>query len=379
MVSIKRILPTVIAALIVVGCSGKQESTATQPAPDINAGKSYAKANCIGCHSMDGKGINEDIPHLAAQVDKYLYASLKAYKQGKRSHAALRDMTAKMSDADMQNVTAYFSSLPPLKATGVAQEYDIHAKGKATASACAACHQSDGNSTTAGIPGLAGQQPGYFISAVKAYMDGKRKISSKEKEAAMVSALNQVDIEAMALYYAVQKPAQRSAPAFGDVKSGEPLTANCGSCHGAQGVSRDENIPGLAGQDAQYLVSAIKAYRDRERKQEDMHTFLYNVSDKDINDIAAYYSVQKSLAAEESAITMKELAVRCDRCHAPGMENPMIIFPRIYGQNKGYLVNALHAYRDNKRGSSPMHKMSLPYSEAVIEGIATWYANQPAN
>ena len=70
--------------------------------------------------------------------------------------------------------------------------------------------------------------------------------------------------------------------------------------------------------------------------------------------IAAYYSVQKAQPAEAKAISMKDLAEKCDRCHGPGMENPMMILPKIHGQNKGYLVKALKAYRDNKRGSSPM-------------------------
>ena len=39
---------------------------------------------------------------------------------------------------------------------------------------------------------------------------------------------------------------------------------------------------------------------------------------------------------------------------------------------------ALRAYRDDKRESTTMHKMSLPYSNAIIESLASWYAGQPA-
>jgi cytochrome c553 len=187
-----------------------------------------------------------------------------------------------------------------------------------------------------------------------------------------------VDIEAMALYFASQLPAQRQPPAFGDASAGEPLSANCGSCHGAQGISRETTIPSLAAQDALYLKNSIKAYRDSVRIQEGMHKFLADLSDKDIEDIAAYYSVQTSRPAEESTVSMKKLAEKCDRCHGPAIDNPMMITPKIDGQNKAYLIKALHAYRDNTRSSSPMHKMSLPYSEAMIEGIASWYASQPA-
>jgi cytochrome c553 len=359
---------------MLLGCADKKEPTQQVVNPD--AGKKIAQADCVGCHGLDGKGANDDIPNLAAQVETYLVAAIHAYKDGERKHAALKDMANKLSDADVQNIAAYYASMPPIAGEQKPMQ-DIAEKGKATAAACAGCHGEDGNSKTAGIPNLAGQQPVYFISAVKAYLDGKREMSSKEKQG-MLAALNQVDIEAMALYFASQMPTKREAPSFGSVTDGEPLSANCGKCHGASGISSDPKIPTLASQDPQYLVSAVKAYQERERKQEDMHSFLSNISSEGIENIAAYYSVQQAQPAEAKTMSMKELAEACDRCHAPGMENPMMIFPKIRGQHKGYLVNALRAYRDNQRGSSPMHKMSLPYSEAVIESIAAWYASQPA-
>ena len=58
--------------------------------------------------------------------------------------------------------------------------------------------------------------------------------------------------------------------------------------------------------------------------------------------------------------------------------SPTMAAPKLKGQNKDYLVMALRAYRDGKRASSAMHAMSFPYSNAIIDSIATWYANQPA-
>ncbi|WP_455217937.1 c-type cytochrome [Kaarinaea lacus] len=364
-------------SLVLSGCGDKKQSAGAEKGNPA-AGKVIASKDCVACHGLDGKGVTSDIPHLAAQVENYLVAALGAYRDGKRTHAALRDMATNMSKADIRNVAAFYASLPPIKTESVEEIQDIREKGQAAAQTCAACHGEDGNSTTAGIPTLAGQQPVYFISAVKSYLDGKRKMSSKEK-GDMVQALNQVDIEAMALYYASTRPAKRNPPEVGNPAAGEPLSAECGSCHGAKGVSSDPKIPTLAGQDAQYLANAIKAYQDDSRHQEDMHMTLTKTSVSDIQHIAAFYSVQESRPAEEEFISMKDLADKCEHCHAPGMENPMMIFPKIRGQNRDYLIKALKAYRDNARGSSPMHKMSLPYSEAVIESIATWYANQPAN
>lgn len=374
----KKIVISLFLVSLVVGCSEQKQPEAT--GPDTTAGKAIAEAKCAGCHGLDGKGVTEDIPHLAAQVSEYLIASLNAYKEGKRTHAALKDMARGMSQSDMENVVAYYAGLPPIKATTTAAvEPSPYEKGEAAASACSSCHGEDGNSTTAGIPNLAGQQPVYFISAVQAYLQGKRKIATQEKEV-MVSALNQVDIEAMALYYASQVPAQRQAPAVGDPQKGEPLSANCGSCHGEHGVSSDLKVPSLAAQDAEYLVNAVKAYQGDSRKQDDMHQFLATVSNDDIKNIAAFYSVQPSKAAQEEPVSIKDLAAQCDRCHTPGPggETTKVAFPKIDGQHKAYLIKALKEYRDDKRESSTMHKMSLPYSDAIIESLAALYAGRQA-
>ena len=46
------------------------------------------------------------------------------------------------------------------------------------------------------------------------------------------------------------------------------------------------------------------------------------------------------------------------------------------GQDRDYLIMALRAYRDDRRESTTMHKMSLPYSDSIIESVASYYANQ---
>jgi len=364
----------IVVAAILLGCADEKEPT--QQLADPDAGKTIAQEHCVGCHGLDGKGANDDIPNLAAQVEEYLVAAIHAYKEGKREHAALNKLASELSDADTRNIAAYYARLPGLTSKQVPIQ-EVAEKGKAAAAVCESCHGEQGNSKTPGISSLAGQRPVYFISAVNNYMDGHREVASKEKQE-MLAALKRVDIESMALYFASQTPAKRDAPAFGNVAAGEPLSANCGECHSAGGVASDPKTPILASQEPQYLVNAIKAYQERGRKQEDMHKILSDFSEQDIESVAAYYSVQQAQPAETRTMAAKELSAVCDRCHAPGMENPMMIFPKIRGQNKDYLVKALRAYRDNKRGSSPMHKMSLPYSEAVIESIASWYANQPA-
>jgi len=381
-IPLKALLAIMALTIVMVACGEKKDTEQTSPAvagEELSAGKAIAQKDCAGCHGLDGKGANENIPNLAAQYTDYLVASLNAYREGKRTHAALKDMAAGMTDEDVQNVASYYASLPPVKSEQAeAAMVSPYEKGKETASACASCHGEDGNSTTAGIPNLAGQQPVYFISAVNDYLSGKRSIASAEKEA-MVSALNRVDIESMALYFASQTPVKRDAPSSGDPAAGEPLSANCGGCHGSHGVSKDAAVPSLASQDPQYIVKATKAYRDRVRQQEDMHKVLTDISDTDLQNIAAFYAVQESKPAQEDPISIQALAEQCDRCHTPSEEAvSKVVFPKIDGQSRAYLMKALREYRDGKRESSTMHKMSLPYSDAIIESLAEVYASRPA-
>ena len=246
-------------------------------------------------------------------------------------------------------------------------------EGAEVAAICAGCHGENGYSTTPGIPSLAGQQPAYLIVSTLEYARGNRGHQEKEE---MLQGLGQVDIEKMAVYFASQLPSVREAPPFGDPVRGEPLSASCGECHGARGISHDPLVPSLAGQEPVYLVNAIKAYRSQERRHEEM---MADRSDAEIEDIAAYYAVQKAEAAGGQAIQTQELAATCERCHGPAAGTSTMVVPSLKGQNRDYLVRVMKAYRDDDRGSSMMHKMSSNYSDEMIEAIATYYASHPAD
>lgn len=375
----KRLMLGILLSMALTGCSDNDATTdkaVGQVAGKIDAGKVLAEKECKGCHGLDGKGAAPGIPNLAAQWDTYLLLSLSEYKDRRRMHAALRAIAGQMTDADMRNVSAFYASLPPIP-PGSAQEVAVfspYENGKKVAAACAPCHGADGNSTTPGTPTLAGQQPRYFVAAVQEYLNGSRETSPMH---ALVRDMGRIDLESVALYFASQTPAQRAPAPFGDAKAGEAHTALCGGCHGWDGVSTDATTPSLAGQDPKYLVNAIKAYR-KARKHETMQRAVAAVGDKDIDDIAAFYTVQKSRPAENGQALIQELTDKCNRCHAARAASATVVVPKINGQDKDYLIMALRAYRDERRTSTTMHKMSLPYSDSVIESISSFYASQPA-
>ncbi len=154
----KRVLLAVALSAVLVGCADREGTpSATGPAlqpGDPGAGKILAERDCKGCHGLDGKGAAPGIPHLAAQSERYLHASIQAYLEGRRTHAALRDMIAGMSEADVRNVVAFYSGLPavPVAAGASAPRFLPYEHGKALAADCARCHGADGAGTTIAPP-----------------------------------------------------------------------------------------------------------------------------------------------------------------------------------------------------------------------------------
>ncbi len=371
----KLLLGIVLTLLALTACTEKRESTPKPVSADIAAGKAIAERECKACHGANGGGVAPAIPHLAAQRERYLLASLQEYKEGKRLHAALKDLTKQMSEADLRNVAAYFASLPAV-ANPTAQDIKHSSpfeQGKALAATCAGCHGEDGNAKTPGTPSLAGQQPHYLVAAIQEYHQGDRKTGSMKSQ---LRDSDRLELENLALYFAAQTPIQRAPAARGDAVAGQPLTAMCGGCHGAGGMSSDTATPSLAGQDAQYLVNATKAYR-KTRQNWGMQRYVAGLSDKDIDNIAAFYAAQKPKSSDQVPSSTQELAAKCDRCH--DSEDPASASaPKMRGQDKDYLMMALRAYRDDKRESTTMHRMSFAYSNAIIESLASWYASQPA-
>jgi len=367
----KHILLAVLLSVTLIGCSN-ESTPEKQTAADISAGKIVADKECKGCHGLDGKGIAPGIPNLAGQRGRYIMAALKEYKDGVRVHAALRAIATNMGDEDTRTVAAFYASLTPVAPVKM-DVFSPFENGKAVAAACTSCHGAEGNSQSPGVPSLAGQQPIYFVAATQEYLTSARESAPMVP---LLRKLSKLDIESAALYFASQTPAQRNAPSTGDAVAGEPLTAVCGGCHGSHGVSTDSATPSLAGQDPQYLEHSIKAYRTT-RKHALMSRLVANLSDQDIGNIAAFYSTQRSKPAENGQALLTGTTDKCNRCHSGGLDNPALAIPIINGQDKDYLILALRAYRDDRRGNSMMHNMSLPYSDSMIEGIASYYASQP--
>ncbi len=83
--------------------------------PDLEAGKAKAVA-CQACHGADGNaGTDPQYPRLAGQYRDYLAHALHSYKKGERKNPIMAGFVTTLSDQDIENVAAYFSSLPESK------------------------------------------------------------------------------------------------------------------------------------------------------------------------------------------------------------------------------------------------------------------------
>ena len=82
----------------------------------------------------------------------------------------------------------------------------------------------------------------------------------------------------------------------GNPAAGKEKAKTCAACHGADGntpVSPD--IPKLAGQYSDYLVKTMQGYKAGTRKNAIMTPMAASLSQRDMEDLAAYYSQQKGL------------------------------------------------------------------------------------
>jgi DmsE family decaheme c-type cytochrome len=305
-----------------------------------------------------------------------------------------------------------------------------HGPGSAHVQAvgCAPCHGEGGVSTMPGVPSLVGQDPQYLVPAMKAYASGLRK---GELMRAAVSGLSDATLHDIAFYYARQPAARAQTPAVGDAAAGRNASALCGNCHGAQGISVFPAWPSLAGQDAQYLADAIRAYKQGsrskaiacagchgeggiskrsgmpslvgldpqylvpamkayasgQRKHGLMRMLLAGVSEAELNDIALYYVRQTPARAQTPAVgdatAGQAASAACAGCHGAQGVSANPAWPSLAGQDARYLADAIKAYKDGSRSDPMMSAIVGALDDRTINDVASYYASlspaQPAS
>lgn len=168
----------------------------------------------------------------------------------------------------------------------------------------------------------------------------------------------------------------------------------CSSCHGFGGRSISPTFPRLAGQQKDYLVGELKAFRDKSRADPHAQTYMWgmaaHLSDPMIEAIAAYYSAQPAVAGEPAAAASPEIAAGakifaagipaekvppCMGCHGPKAAGIGPI-PRLAGQHPSYLAHQLEAFASNARANAIMHEESKSLTPEQIAEVTAFLATQ---
>lgn len=174
-----------------------------------NAAAGQGKAAvCGACHGPTG---NEsplpNTPKLGGQGDRYLLKQLQEIKAGTRVVPQMAGILNPMSDQDLADLSAWFSSqASPQGAVDPAKRElgeRLFRAGDAAigVAACSACHAPNGaGNHAAGYPALSGQDPAYTELQLKAFRDGVRVNDAAEVMRTTAARLNDAEIAALASY-----------------------------------------------------------------------------------------------------------------------------------------------------------------------------------
>jgi len=94
----------IAAAALVFGMAGS-----AMAAGDVEAGKAKAKS-CAGCHGANGEG-KKDNPKLAGMATADFVKAMQDFSSGARDNKTMVRTAKKLSDADVENLAAYYASL----------------------------------------------------------------------------------------------------------------------------------------------------------------------------------------------------------------------------------------------------------------------------
>ena len=394
----------VILLLALVGCdqasifsNAVAESSVAQPAAklplvgDADKGWSLAK-QCAECHGLDGASARSGAPFIAGLEQEYLIRSMLAYGNGARNHADMKQVSEALNTMDLANVTAYYASLDSGWQGAVAGQqsrsilWDEQARNEAQhlVDSCRSCHsQVNRFQKKEAIPNLDGMPAEYFISTLKSYVSGGRH---NEIMANFKGRLSDADIYNLAAYFASRTPQKSQPPEQGDPVNGKIAARACAGCHGYDGNSLNPHIPNLAGQSFRYLVKASKDYRDGARQSQLMQAPLQRLSDKNIINIAAYYSRQtpqsqlhtdiSSSKAFDPLADGEKIAASCNSCHGEKGNSRKAGVPSLTGMHVKYIVSATQAYQHGQRKHPAMQDVVSFYSDTDMEKAAYYYAMQ---
>ena len=165
---------------------------------DAETGRQKAQV-CVACHGPGGNSANPVVPVLAGQPQQFIVTQLFMFREGKRTDAQMSPFAANLSNADLNDLAAYFSAQPHAPPAHVSTPEIVAAGRRITEQHnCVACHAR----TLMGqqhIPGLAGQHAEYLRAQLRGFKASTRFDMDGNMTSA-AQALTDADIEILADY-----------------------------------------------------------------------------------------------------------------------------------------------------------------------------------
>jgi cytochrome c553 len=179
------------------------------------------------------------------------------------------------------------------------------------------------------------------------------------------------------------------------IPSPPAVAERCTTCHGADGNSLIAQWPKLAGQQVQYMVEQLKAFKkgpDGLRPSIEMRPEAEALTPTEMEEVSRYYAAQKLMPGETNPQymvlgkriyqggIMEKGVPPCAACHGPsGLGNEPARWPRLAGQHAAYIKQQLMAYRSGERKtttgmmkdvSSGLDEVEMDAVSAYIEGMS---------
>jgi cytochrome c553 len=188
-----------------------------------------------------------------------------------------------------------------------------------------------------------------------------------------------------------QSAGQSSAAAQGGPVTQQQIDGTvhvCTSCHGFGGRSISPTFPNLAGQQHDYIVAQLQAFRDHTRADPHAHTYMWgmaaHLSDAMIEGLAKYFSSQPpaaatpgdpALIAAGKKIFTDGISDRgvpaCMSCHGDKAQGAGTI-PRLADQHPGYIEEQLTNFASMARANEIMHMTSKDLKPEEIRALAAY-------
>jgi cytochrome c553 len=196
-----------LASLVVAAAVSFVVLAPRAEAADAEAGRKKVE-RCGPCHGPAGNSTLPTVPSLAGQPPTYTYYQLILFRDERRRDPQMTPFAAGLSDADMQDIAAYYAAQAAAAPKGAPDAATIAAGERLTAAHfCTSCHTPNLMGQKH-IPRLAGQPYEYLLKQLRGF---KTQTASDLDGSMTTSAqpLTDQDIEVLARYLAHLPPPAR--------------------------------------------------------------------------------------------------------------------------------------------------------------------------